>query len=201
MLGMMQSTRPCPTCKGTGKIIKEPCTACNGQGRVRRSKKLTVTVPAGIDHGQTFALRGQGDAGQNGGPAGDANITVSVRPHPLFERDGFDVWCEIPLSFSQASLGDEITVPTLEGKVKYNVPEGTQPGTVFRLKGRGIPFINGRGKGDQYVRVGSEVPKSLSSKQKHALRDFEAMLGDKNYEKRKSFLERLKNTIRGDAPS
>ena len=160
-----------------------------------------MTVPAGIDHGQTFSLRGQGDAGQNGGPAGDANITVAVRAHSLFERDGFDVWCEIPLSFSQASLGDEITVPTLEGKVKYTVPEGTQPGTVFRLKGRGIPFVNGRGKGDQYVRVSIEVPKSLSAKQKQALRDFEGMLGEKNYEKRKSFLDRLKNTIRGDAPS
>ena len=201
MLGVMQSTRPCPTCSGKGKIIKNPCTSCNGQGRVRKSKKLTVTVPAGIDHGQTFALRGQGDAGQNGGPAGDANITVAVRAHALFERDGFDVWCEIPLSFSQASLGDEITVPTLEGKVKYTVPEGTQSGTVFRLKGRGIPFVNGRGKGDQYVRVGIEVPKSLSAKQKQALRDFEGMLGEKNYEKRKSFLDRLKNTIRGDAPS
>jgi molecular chaperone DnaJ len=201
MLGVMQSTRPCPTCGGKGKIIKDPCSSCNGQGRVRKSKKLTVTVPAGIDHGQTFALRGQGDAGQNGGPAGDANITVAVRAHTLFERDGFDVWCEIPLSFSQASLGDEITVPTLEGKVKYTVPEGTQPGTVFRLKGRGIPFVNGRGKGDQYVRVSIEVPKSLSTKQKQALRDFDGLLSDKNYEKRKSFLDRLKNTIRGDAPS
>lgn len=194
MLGMMQSTRTCPDCRGTGKIIKNPCQACAGQGRVRRSKKLTVTVPAGIDHGQTFSLRGQGDAGQNAGPAGDANITVSVRPHTFFERDGFDVWCEIPLSFAQASLGDEITVPTLEGKVKYKVSESTQPGTVFRLKGRGIPFINGRGKGDQYVRVAIEVPRSLNAKQKQAIRDLDQMMADKNYNKRRKFLDRLKNS-------
>ncbi|MEG2001432.1 MAG: DnaJ C-terminal domain-containing protein, partial [Evtepia sp.] len=198
ILGMMQTTRTCSNCGGKGKIIKSPCGTCNGQGRVRRQRKLTVTVPAGIDDGQTFTMRSQGDSGMNGGPAGDANVTVSVRPDPVFERDGFDVWCDIPLTFMQATLGAEITVPTLEGKVKYTIPEGTQAGTVFRLKGRGISYINGRGKGDQFVRVGVEVPQALSNKQKQALRDFEATLGEKNYDKRKSFFERLKNSMRGD---
>ena len=198
MLGTMQVQKTCPRCGGKGKIIGSPCTSCGGQGRVRRQKKLTVTVPAGINDGQTFTLRGQGDAGQNGGPAGDANITVTVRPDPTYERDGYDIWCDIPVTFSQAALGDEITVPTLEGKVKYNVPEGTQSGTVFRLKGRGVPYINGRGKGDQFVRVNVEVPKSLNARQKQALRDFEGTLGAKNYEKRKGFFERIKESMKGE---
>lgn len=198
MLGTMQVQKTCPHCNGKGKIIKDPCSNCNGQGRVRKQRKLTVTVPAGINHGQIFTLRGQGDAGQNGGPAGDANITVSVRSHAMFERDGYDIWCDIPIAFMQAALGDEITVPTLEGKVKYTVPEGTQPQTVFRLKGRGVPYINGRGKGDQFVRVTVEVPKSLNNKQKQALRDFENTLSDRNYEKRKSFFERIKESMKGE---
>lgn len=198
MLGNMQVSKTCPTCGGKGKTIKSPCKSCNGQGRVRKQKKLSVTVPAGINHGQTFAVRGQGDAGQNGGPAGDANITVSIRPHEIFERDGYDVWCDIPITYAQASLGDEIVVPTLEGKVKYKIPEGTQPATVFRLKGRGVPYVNGRGKGDQYVRANVEVPKSLSAKQKQLLRDFEESLGDKNYEKRKSFFSRIKDSFKNE---
>ena len=192
-LGVVQTSKPCPQCHGRGKVIKNPCKKCSGNGRIETNKKLTVTVPAGIDDGQTFTLRGQGDSGVNGGPSGDANVTVSVKPHKIFERDGFDVWCEIPLTFTQAALGDEITVPTLEGKVKYTIPEGTQPQTVFRLKGRGISFINGRGKGDQYVKVSIEVPKSLTSKQKQALKEFEDSLSDKNYQKRKSFFSWFKD--------
>lgn len=197
MLGTMRVQKNCPHCSGKGKVIKDPCPDCSGQGRVKKTRKLSVNVPAGINHGQTFTLRGQGDAGLNGGPAGDANITVSVRSHDMFERDGYDIWCDIPITFMQAALGDEITVPTLEGKVKYTVPEGTQPQTVFRLKGRGVPFLNGRGKGDQFVRVNVEVPKSLTGKQKQALRDFEGTLGDKNYEKRKGFFERIKESMSG----
>ncbi len=192
MLGVMQVQKPCPECGGTGRVIKTPCSACNGKGRVRKRKKLNVTVPAGIDHGQTFTLRGQGDAGANGGPAGDVLVTVSVAKDPVFERDGYDVWCDIPVTYSQAVLGDEITVPTIEGNVKYNIPEGTQPGTVFRLKGRGIPYVSGRGKGDQFVRVAVEVPRSLNQKQKEALRKFDEMLADRNYEKRRSFFDRLR---------
>jgi len=193
MLGMMQVQKPCPHCGGKGKVIKEPCTACNGKGRVRKRKKLTVTVPAGIDHGQTFTLRGQGDAGANNGPSGDVHITVSVQRDQIFDRDGYDIWCDIPITFAQAALGDEITVPTIEGNVKYNIPEGTQPGTVFRLKGRGVSYVSGRGKGDQYVRVNVEVPRNLNSKQKEAVKALDATLTDKQYEKHKSFFDRFKD--------
>lgn len=195
-IGVIQTTRTCSKCSGKGKVIKEPCADCRGIGRVRNSRTLEVSVPAGIDNGQTFVLRGQGDQGMNGGPAGDVNITVRLRPDPLFERDGFDVWCDIPITFSQAVLGDEIVVPTIDGRVKYDVPEGTQSGTVFRLRNKGIPYVNGRGRGDQYVKVNLEVPRNLTGKQKDALKKFEELSTDKNYEKRKSFLDKLKDVIK-----
>ena len=194
--GMMQSARPCSKCSGTGKIIKDPCKKCNGQGRSRKAVKLEVSVPAGIDDGQTFVLRGQGDDGLNGGPAGDVNVTVSVRKDALFERDGYDVWCDVPITFCQAVLGAEVTVPTIDGKVSYNIPEGTQPNTVFRLRNKGISYINGRGRGDQYVRVNIEVPTNLSSKQKDALREFDGQCSDKNYNKRKGFFDKLKDFMK-----
>ncbi len=195
-IGIIQTTRTCTRCNGKGKVIKEPCSSCRGMGRVRHSRTLEVSVPAGIDDGQTFLLRGQGDQGINGGPAGDVNIMVTLRPDELFERDGFDVWCDIPITFSQAVLGDEITVPTIDGKVKYEVPEGTQSGTVFRLRNKGIQYVNGRGRGDQYVKVNIEVPRNLSSKQKDVLKDFEKLSSDKNYEKRKTFFDRLKDAMK-----
>ncbi len=194
--GMMQSARPCSKCGGTGKIIKDPCKKCNGMGRSRKAVKLEVSVPAGIDDGQTFVLRGQGDDGLNGGPSGDVNVTVSVRKDPLFERDGYDVWCDVPITYCQAVLGAEVTVPTIDGKVSYNVPEGTQPGTVFRLRNKGISYINGRGRGDQYVRVNIEVPTNLSSKQKEALKEFDGQCSDKNYHKRKGFFDKLKDFMK-----
>ncbi|MEG1778723.1 MAG: DnaJ C-terminal domain-containing protein, partial [Oscillospiraceae bacterium] len=193
--GIVQTVRPCSSCGGKGKIIKDPCKDCRGKGRVRTSKKMEVTIPAGIDNGQTFALRGQGDNGMNGGPAGDLNITVSVRQDELFERDGYDVWCDVPVTYTQAALGDEITVPTIDGKVSYSVPEGTQPYTVFRLKNKGIPYVNGKGRGDQYVRAMVEVPKNLSEKQKELLKSFEKTLTDKHYNKRKSFFDKLKDRM------
>ena len=195
-IGIIQTTRTCSRCNGKGKVIKEPCSDCRGMGRVRHNRTLEVSVPAGIDDGQTFMLRGQGDQGINGGPAGDVNIMVTLRPDELFERDGFDVWCDIPITFSQAVLGDEITVPTIDGKVKYTVPEGTQSGTVFRLRNKGIQYVNGRGRGDQYVKVNIEVPRNLSSKQKDVLKDFEKLSSDKNYEKRKTFFDRLKDAMK-----
>lgn len=191
--GVIQSSRPCDRCGGKGKIIKTPCTSCRGLGRVRRTTKVSVNVPAGIDDGQTFVMRGQGDHGVNGGPAGDLNVTVSVRPDLIFERDGYDVWCDVPVTFAQAVLGDELTVPTIDGKVKYSIPEGTQPGTTFRLRNKGINYVNGRGRGDQYVRVLVEVPKNLNAKQKDALREFDKLASDRNYEKRKSFFDKLKD--------
>lgn len=165
-LGSMTSSRPCSRCGGKGKIITNPCKKCNGNGRIRVTKKIEVSIPAGIDDGQTLAVRGQGDSGINGGPAGDLHVTVTVRPDTLFKRDGYDIWCEIPLTYMQAALGDELTVPTIDGKVKYTIPEGTQPGTVFRLRGKGVQNLNGRGRGDQYVEVTVEVPKGLSKAQK-----------------------------------
>lgn len=193
--GTVQSTRTCARCGGKGTVIAEPCSSCTGKGRVRRSKTVEVTVPAGIDDGQSFVLRGEGDQGLNNGPSGDCVVTVSVRPDPLFERDGFDIWCEIPITYLQATLGDEITVPTVDGKVKYTVPEGTQPGTVFRLRNKGVPYVNGRGRGEQYVRVVLEVPKGLTTKQKEALEKFDSLMTDKNYEKRKNFFEKIKDAM------
>ena len=198
-MGVMQMRQPCSRCGGTGKVIKNPCQRCGGKGRVRVTRKLTVNVPAGIDDGQTFVVRGEGDHGTNGGPAGDVQVTVSVRPDPIFERDGQNIWCDIPLTFTQAVLGDEIVVPTVDGKVKYTVPEGTQNGTVFRLRDKGVVNPNtGRNRGDQYVRVNIEVPKGLSRSQKEKLREFEQSLSDKNYNKRQSFFDKLKEAFDKD---
>ncbi len=193
--GVVQTAKPCARCGGKGKIIKEPCKNCGGKGRVRVSRTVEVNVPAGIDDGQSFILRGEGDHGTNGGPSGDCAVLVSVRSDALFERDGFDIWCEIPLTYAQATLGDEITVPTVDGKVSYTVPEGTQPGTVFRLRNKGVPYVNGRGRGEQYVRMVLEVPKNLNTRQKDALKSFESMMSEKNYEKRRSFFDKIKSAI------
>ena len=192
MFGMMSSTRPCSRCGGKGKIIETPCPTCNGQGRVQRRKKVVINVPAGIDNGQTLCVRGEGNCGTNGGPKGDLNVRITVRKDPIFERKGFDVWCEIPITYSQAVLGDELTVPTIDGNVKYSIPEGTQPGTVFRLRGKGIKKLQREGRGDQMVRVVIEVPKKLNKKQKDALLSFEKELTPSNYEKRTSFFDKIK---------
>lgn len=193
--GVVQTAKTCTRCGGKGSVVKEVCTGCSGKGRLRKQKTVEVSVPAGIDDGQSFILRGEGDNGQNNGPSGDCIVTVNVRPDPIYERDGFDIWCEIPLTYAQATLGDEITVPTVDGKVSYTVPEGTQPGTVFRLRNKGVPYVNGRGRGDQYVRAVLEVPKSLNNKQKDALKAFDSLMGDKNYEKRKSFFDKIKDAM------
>ena len=191
--GVVQTSRGCDRCHGTGKVIDNPCKDCNGTGRIRRQKTVEVTIPAGIDDEQVLNIPGHGDAGRNGGPNGDLHVYVTVRPHTLFERRGNDVWCEMPITFSQAALGAEVTVPTLDGKVSYQVHEGTQPGDVFKLKGKGIPVLGGRGRGDQYVRVTVEVPRNLSQKQKEILKEFDKGVEEKNYQKRKSFFDKLKN--------
>ena len=191
--GAFSSTGPCPNCRGTGKIIKKPCKKCRGTGQERRSRKLSVKIPAGIDDGQSVALRGQGGAGVNGGPAGDVIVTVSIRPHPLFQRDGYDVWCEVPISYAQACLGDKLIVPTIDGKVEYTMPAGTQPGTVFRMRGKGIQAVNGRGRGDQFVKVTLKVPKNLSDHQKDLLRKLEDSDTAQNHPQRKSFRDKMKD--------
>lgn len=175
VLGMMSSTSPCPKCSGTGKIIHSPCNTCKGKGKVKRQKTVKVKIPAGIDNGQAISMRGQGHVGLNGGPPGDLYVAVNIREHPLFERDGSSVLCEMPISYAQAALGTELEVPTLDGKVKYHIPEGTQTGTVFRLKGKGIPNLNGFGRGDQFVTVVVETPRNLTNEQKELLRQLEGI--------------------------
>ena len=176
--GVMQSSSPCSKCRGTGKIIHQPCKTCRGMGNIRRQHKVEIKVPAGIDDGQTINKPGGGNAGANGGPAGDLLVSIIVRPHPRFERDGTSVLLEQEISYAQAALGAEIEVPTLDGKVKLSIPEGTQPGAVFRLKGKGIPYLRGSGRGDQFVSVTVKVPKNLTSSQKELLRQFAASMGD-----------------------
>ena len=192
ILGSMMSTRPCTKCGGKGKVIETPCPTCHGGGRVQKKKKITVNVPAGIDDGQILRVGGEGNVGTNGGSRGDLNVRISVRRDPLFERKGFDVWTEIPITYAQAVLGAEVTVPTVDGNINFKVPEGTQPDTVFRLKGKGIKKLQRDGRGDQMVKVILEVPKNLSKKQKEALEEFSQMLTDKNYEKQSGFFDRLK---------
>ena len=191
-MGVFATTTTCPKCGGRGKIIHSPCKDCNGTGQQRKRKTIQVNIPAGIDNGQTIYMRGQGNAGRNGGPAGDLLITVTVRPHQLFRREGNDVLCEAPITFTQAVLGGEMEIPTIDGKVKYDIPEGTQTGTTFRLRGKGIPNLNGRGRGDQYVTVYIETPRNLNREQKEALKKFSQSLGEHNYEARKNFFSNFK---------
>ena len=191
--GVMQSQQPCPHCGGRGTIIKNPCKTCHSTGKTSVRKTLEVKIPAGIDDDQNIALRGQGDAGSNGGPSGDVIVHVTVKKDAVFERDGYDVYVRVPITYSQAVLGAEIEVPTVDGKVAQRVPEGTQSGTKFRLRGQGIQYLNGRGRGDQYVIVEVEIPKKLNRTQREALKAFEDSLKDENYEKRKGFFKNLRD--------
>ena len=172
------TSAPCSRCRGTGKIIHSPCKSCGGSGSVTKRKRITVTIPAGIDDGQAISLRGQGNAGRNGGPAGDLIVGIRIQPHPQFHRDGTTVLYEQPVSFAQAALGAELEIPTIDGKVKYSLPAGTQTGTTFRLRGKGIPELRGLGRGDQYVTVKVQVPTSLTGEQKEALHAFAAAMGE-----------------------
>lgn len=188
--GVIQSEQVCSSCGGKGKTVKTPCSSCNGKGKVRCQYKHSVEIPAGIDDGEGFRIRGEGDSGVNGGPNGDIVVIVSVRPHTIFERVGYDIYCDMPITFVQAALGDEIQVPTLWGKVKFNLREGTQPGDEIRLRDKGIKGM--RGKGDQYVRIVVEVPKDLSREQKQLLKSFEEKSSEKNYKTKKSFFDKVK---------
>jgi molecular chaperone DnaJ len=191
-MGVFATSAPCGRCGGKGRIIHQPCPDCKGTGAVRKRKTIKASIPAGIDNGQTISIRGQGHTGKNGGPAGDLLITITVRPHELFRREGTSVLCEAPITFAQAVLGAELEIPTIDGKVKYELPEGTQTGTTFRLKGKGIPSINGRGRGDQYVTVYIETPRNLNREQKDALKKFAETMGDNNYEERRKFFKKSK---------
>lgn len=194
-IGQIVNVKSCPHCHGEGEIIKEPCTTCNGKGKVRKQKKIKVKIPAGVDTGMVIPIRGEGEPGQKGGPQGDLYVVIRVLPHTIFQRDGMDIICEIPITFVQATLGDELEVPTLEGKVKYKIPEGTQSGTIFRLKAKGIVSPKGYGKGDQYVKVIVEIPKKLSEKQKDILRQFASEGGEEVHEQRKGFFDKVKDAF------
>ena len=191
--GVMQSQQPCSHCGGRGTIIRNPCKTCRGTGKTAARKSLEINIPAGIDDDQNIALRGQGDAGSNGGPAGDVIVHVTVKADPMFERDGYDVTIHVPITFSQAVLGDDVEVPTVDGRIVQHIPEGTQSGTKFRLRGQGIQYLNGRGRGDQYVIVDVEIPKKVTRAQREALKAFEDSMKEDNYEKRKGFFKNLKD--------
>lgn len=192
-MGMvMQSDSACPDCRGTGKVIKTPCSRCKGKGKVRRSFKTKVRIPAGIDDGQTLRVRGEGCSGFNGGEKGDLMVTVRVRSHPVFTRQGQNVYCEMPITFTQAACGAELEVPTIDGKVRYSIDEGTQTGTTFRLRGKGIPFVNSKGRGDEFVTVVVETPTRLNREQKELLRKLEDSAADNSHPKRKKFFDKFK---------
>lgn len=189
--GMMQTMRTCDDCRGSGKIIKEPCTNCRGTGYVKISKTISVSIPAGIDNGQNISIAGQGNEGRNGGPAGDLIIAVTVKPHAVFERNGSDIYCEVPINYWEAVLGDEIEIPTLDGKEKFTIPEGTQTGTTFTLRGKGVTRVNSSVRGNLYITVKVDVPKNMNTKQKELLKELAESFGDKVQSKRDSFFKKF----------
>ena len=191
--GFMVTVRTCQSCGGSGRIIKERCPHCGGSGRVKRKRTAKVKVPAGIDNGQTIVMNGQGEPGVNGGPNGDLYIVITVRPHKLFRREGTNLYLDMPISFPTAALGGEIEIPTLQGTVKYTVPEGTQNDTEFRLRGKGVPQVRSSYTGDLIVRVRVEVPTRLNEKQKALLRQLDAASTGREYKERKTFLDKMKD--------
>jgi len=194
--GNIASSRTCSTCEGEGEVVESPCTKCGGKGSTRKVKTIEVDIPAGIDDGQMIKLAGQGELGSKGGPRGDLYIAVSVKNHSLFTREGYDIYFDMPITFAQAALGDEIEVPTLDGKVKYSIPEGTQTGTVFRLREKGIPKLRGNNRGDQYVKVVVDTPKKLNDKQKELLREFAKECGEEVHEKKTTFGQKIENMFK-----
>ncbi len=193
--GFFQLQQPCPTCRGTGHVIKNPCDHCLGQGRVRRSKRLAVKIPAGVDTGDRIRLSGEGEAGRNGGPPGDLYVEVHVREHEIFERDGENLSCQVPVSFATAVLGGSVEVPTLDGAVSLKIPAETQSGRVFRLRDKGVKPVRGGSRGDRFCTVVVETPVNLSGEQRELLRKFEESLkkgGKKHAPRGESFFEGVK---------
>lgn len=193
--GQIAQTTTCDRCNGTGEIISNPCPDCNGTGRVRRHRNLTVNIPAGVKTGTNLRMSNEGEAGERGAPSGDLYIKIQVKNHEIFERKGDDIYCEVPINFVQATLGDEIQVPTLEGKVKFTIPDGTQPGTTFRLKNKGIPHLNQHGRGDEYIKAKVVIPKTLNQKQKQLLMEFAEESGDEINPEHKSFLKKVRDVL------
>ena len=193
-MGMqMQSTTVCPQCNGRGRMVRNPCNTCKGKGKVRRVQKIRVKVPAGVDHGQSVRVRGEGCVGSNGGPNGDLLVEIYIKRHPIFTRQEYTVLCEVPISFTQAALGAQIEVPTIDGKVSYDIPEGTQTGTTFTLKEKGIPVVNSRRRGDQQFTVVVETPTRLTREQKELLRKLDGTMDQKSNPKGKKFKDILKD--------
>lgn len=197
LFGQIVQTRTCPRCQGEGRVIDKPCPRCHGRGKVRQQRRVHIRIPAGVDDGYSLRLSGEGEPGERGGPPGDLYIRIHVKPHKIFRREGRNVVMEVPISFPQAALGDEIEVPTLDGKAKLKIPAGTQTGTVFRLKGKGIPDLHGRGRGDQLVTVRIVVPTRLTEKQKELLRQFARESGENPTGVNKNFFEKMKDAFMG----
>ena len=190
--GWMTTVRTCPACGGSGKVIKDKCSSCGGSGRVRMRRTLELDVPAGVDDNIVLSKRGQGEPGANGGPNGDLLIQITVKPHKLFRREGTNLRLEVPISFTQAALGAEIDVPTLDGSVKYTIPEGTQTDTEFRIRGKGIQQLGSNNKGDLIFKVRVETPRRLTEKQRELLRQFDGDDNGKQYDQRKTFIDKVK---------
>ncbi len=202
IFGQMVNVTTCNHCGGSGQIIKNPCQKCRGKGRIKRARNVDVDIPAGIDTGETIRYRNLGNAGVKGGQAGDLLVTVRLKRHDVFTRHGYDVHCNVPITFVQAALGADVDVPVLDesakgriGRISYKIPEGTQPGTEFRLKGKGIPSVRGSARGDMIIHATVEVPKNLTKEQKDALRDFAKASNDNNYKQHKSFFEKMKDNF------
>jgi len=196
--GRIVNRRVCHTCQGTGKEIPHKCQSCHGSGKVKKHKRIQISIPAGIDEGQQIRVSGKGEPGINGGPPGDLFVLIQVKKHDFFERDGDNIYCEMPLTFTQAALGDEIEVPTVHGKVKLKIPAGTQTGKIFRLKGKGAPNVRGYGQGDQHVRFKIVTPTNLSEREKELLREFNKLRGHESTEEDSSLFKRLKNAFKGE---
>lgn len=205
MFGMVRNVQTCPECHGTGKIIKEKCTSCRGTGYTSSRKKISVTVPAGIDNGQSIRIRDKGEPGTNGGPRGDLLVEVNIARHPIFQRDGMDIYSTAPISYAQAALGGEVLIDTVDGKVSYDVKAGTQTDTRIRLKGKGVPSLRNKNvRGDHYVTLVVQVPTNLNAEAREALRRFDEACGntqnssaggEKTEKKKKSFMDKLKETF------
>lgn len=197
--GRVVNKRVCHHCNGSGKIIPDKCSTCSGTGRVKKHKKISITIPAGIDDGQQIRVSGKGEAGINGGPPGDLYVVVQIKPHDFFEREGDNIFCEVPLTYTQAALGDEIEVPTVHGKVMLKIPAGTQTGKVFRLRGKGVPNVRGYGTGDQHIHIRIVTPTHLTERQKELLREFNEIGGhDATDEQGGSFFQRFKKAFKGE---
>lgn len=192
-LGRFVNVKSCDVCNGEGQIVDTPCETCHGSGKEQKTKTININIPAGVDNGSVLPLRGEGEPGEKGGRSGDLYVYIHVKPHPIFTREGNNIHCEVPITFAQAALGVELSVPTLDGKVKYTIPEGTQTGTIFRLRGKGVPNVRGYGRGDQYVKIEVEVPKRLNKEQKDLLKKFAAISGQEVHDQTKGFFDKVKD--------